>query len=161
MTPMSAIQQSALAQALRSSHLLFGLVATVHLIGVGLLFGSIFILDLRLLGASPDIPVRRLTSHIVPWTLLSFVLIVPSGLLMFLARASGLVASTLFLIKMTLVMLGGVNAAIYYTGVFGKVADWDAQQKPPPAARIAALLSLIIWTSVLTCGSLLAATVTH
>lgn len=140
--------------------MLFGAIATVHLIGVGLLFGSVFLLDLRLLGCSRDIPVRRLTTHIAPWSLLSFVLIVPSGLLMFLARAPGLLGSRLFLIKMTLVMLGGVNAAIYYTAVFGKAADWDTERMPPPAARIAAGLSLLIWVSVLTCGSLLAAIVT-
>ena len=160
MTPMSAIQASPLTQALRSSHLLFGTVATVHLIGVGVLFGSVFIMDLRLLGFSRDISVKKMTSHIAPWSLISFVLIVPSGLLMFLARAPGLVGSNLFLLKMTLVMLGGVNAAIYYTGAFGKAAEWDTGQMPPPAARIAAGLSLLIWTTVLTCGSLLAATVT-
>lgn len=160
MTPLDAIQASPLAHALRSSHVVFGAVATVHLIGVGLLFGSVIVLDLRILGFSRDIPVRRLTAHVLPWTLLSFLLIVPSGLLMFLARASGLVASGLFALKMTLILAGGINAAIYYTGVFGKVDDWDAGRMPPLGARLAAGLSLAIWISVLTCGSMLAATVT-
>lgn len=159
MTPLDAIQASALAQALRSSHVLFGAVATVHLIGVAVLFGSIVVLDLRLLGLSRNLSVRRLTAHILPWTLLSFCLIVPSGLLMFLARAGGLIASGLFLLKMTLIMLGGVNAAVYYTGAYTRSSEWDTERMPPPAARIAGALSLLIWGSVLTCGSMLAATV--
>lgn len=157
---MDALQASWLARALRGSHAVFGAVATIHLIGVALLFGSIVILDLRLLGFSRDISVRRLTKHIVPWTLLGFGLIVPSGLLMFLARASGLIASELFVLKMCLVMAGSVNAAVYYTGVFTRAADWDTDCMPPPGARVAGALSLIIWASVLTCGSMLAATVT-
>lgn len=160
MTPIDAIQASQLAKALRGSHILFGAVATVHLLGVGLLFGSIAILDLRLMGFSRGVSLRGLTAHIVPWTLLSFVLIVPSGLVMFLARASGLIASRLFAVKMGLIMAGGINAAVYYTGVFREAPAWDTEHMPPPAARLAGALSLVIWISVLTCGSMLAATVT-
>lgn len=160
MTPIDAIQASPLARALHSSHFLFGAVATVHLVGVGLLFGSIAMLDLRLLGLSRSISVRRLTAHIIPWTMLSFVIIVPSGLAMFLARASGLIASELFALKMGLIMAAGVNAAVYYSGVYRSAQEWDTERMPPPGARLAGALSLVIWVGVLACGSMLAATVT-
>lgn len=160
MTPIDAIQASPLAKALHASHVLFGAVATVHLLGVGLLFGSIAVLDLRLLGLSRSISVRRLTTHIMPWTMLSFLLIVPSGLVMFLARATGLIGSGLFALKMGLIMAAGVNAAIFYTGVFRSSADWDTDRMPPAGARLAGALSLVIWIAVLACGSMLAATVT-
>ena len=157
MNPIDAIP---FAKALRASHLLFGAVATVHLLGVGLLFGSLAVLDLRLLGLSRSISVRRLTTHIMPWTLFSFCLIVPSGLAMFLARAPGLIASGLFALKMSLIMAAGVNAGVYYTGVFRSAQEWDTERMPPPGARVAGAVSLAIWVAVLTCGSILAATVT-
>lgn len=159
MTPIVAIQTTPLATALRTSRVLFGAVAAVHLLGVGLLFGSIAVLDLRLLGLSRTISVRRLAAHILPWTVLSFILIVPSGLVMFLARAAGLIASRLFAIKMGLIMAATVNAAVFHTGVFRSAAAWDTERMPPPAARLAAALSLIIWSAVLVCGRMLAATV--
>lgn len=160
MTPIDAIPASSLAKLLHDSHLFFGAVATVHLLGVGLLFGSIAVLDLRLLGFSRSISVRKLTTHTLPLTLFSFVLIVPSGLAMFFARAAGLVASRVFALKMGLIMAAGVNAGVYYTGVFQGASDWDIERMPPPGARLAGALSLVIWMAVLACGSMLAATVT-
>jgi Family of unknown function (DUF6644) len=157
MTPIGAIEASALGQALRGSRTLFGEVAAVHLIGVGLLFGSIVVLDLRLLGLSRSIPVRRLAAHVLPWTLLSFLLIVPTGLTMFVAHAGRLIASRLFAMKMGLIFAGGVNAAVFHAGVFRGSAAWDTGRAPPAAARAAAALSLVIWIAVIVCGRMLVA----
>ncbi|HVB47736.1 MAG TPA: DUF6644 family protein [Burkholderiales bacterium] len=159
MTPIGAIEATPLGQALRDSHLVFGAVATVHLLGVALLFGSIVVLDLRLLGLSRSISVRRLAGHILPWTLISFVLIVPAGLTMFVAHAGKLIASRLFAVKMGLIFAGAVNAAAFHAGVFRSAAAWDTERMPPLAARAAAALSLLIWISVLVCGRMLVAVV--
>ena len=43
-------------------------VETVHIVGIGLLFGSIAVLDLRLLGFSRSMPVKQLARHVLPWT---------------------------------------------------------------------------------------------
>ena len=63
MAPMGAIEMSALGQAMRQWLWLYPAVETVHLVGVALLFGSIAVFDLRLLGLSRSIPLRRLAAH--------------------------------------------------------------------------------------------------
>jgi len=160
MTALGALESSALGQALREWQWLYPAVETVHIVGVGLLFGSIAMLDLRLLGLSRSIPVRRLARHVLPWSAASFLLIVPSGLLMFTAYATDLISSPVFVLKMCLIMAAGLNAALFHAIVFPSVDVWDSEEMrklpPPPSARVSAAVSLLIWVSVIACGRLLA-----
>ncbi len=156
MTPAAALAASPLAVALRGSSALHAAVASVHLIGVALLVGSIAVFDLRLLGLSRSLPVRRLAAHLLPWSAASFLLIVPSGLLMFLARAEELIGSPLFALKMMLLLAAGTNAALFHAAVFRGAAAWDVDAPPPWQARVCAAVSLAIWVSVIVCGRTLA-----
>lgn len=158
MPTMGLIEGSALGVAMRQSLWLYPAVEIAHLAGIGLLFGSIAILDLRLLGLSRNLPLRRLAAHVLPWTAASFLLIVPSGLAMFTAHAGDLIASPVFALKMGLILAAGVNAALFHAGAMRTASDWDVNRAPPRAARVAAGLSLLLWFSVIACGRLLAYT---
>jgi hypothetical protein len=160
-TPLAALEQSALATALRDSLWLYPSLEIVHIVGIGLLFGSIAVLDLRLLGFSKTrISVRRLGWLVLPWAAASFLLIVPSGLLMFAAYASDFLADSIFVIKMCLIMAAGVNAALFHTIAMRTADVWDTEEmkdlRPPPSVRVAGAVSLLIWISVISCGRLLA-----
>ena len=155
-----ALEASGLGQAMRQWLWLYPSVEIVHIVGIGLLFGSIVVFDLRLLGLARDIPVKRLASHVLPWSAGSFLLIVPSGLLMFTAHASEFIESEVFVIKMLLILAAGVNAGLFHTITFRTADVWDSDEMrklpPPPSARLAGALSLLIWISVIACGRLLA-----
>ena len=157
---LGALEVSGLGQAMRQWLWLYPTVEIVHIVGIGLLFGSIVVFDLRLLGLARDIPVKRLARHVLPWSAGSFVLIVPSGLLMFTAHATEFIDSEVFVIKMLLIMAAGVNAALFHTITFRTADVWDSEEMrklpPPPSARLAGGLSLAIWISVIACGRLLA-----
>ena len=155
---MGGMEASAFAQAMRQWLWLYPSVEIVHLVGIAILVGSIAVLDLRLLGISRALSVRRLAAHVLPWTLAGFALIVPSGFAMFVAHASDLISSPVFALKLSLVALAGVNAAVFHTGVFRSAVNWDVDILPPLAARAAAAASLLIWVSVIACGRLLAYT---
>ena len=158
--PLGALEASGLGQAMRQWLWLYPAVEIVHIAGIGLLFGSIVVLDLRLLGLSRSIPVRSLARHVLPWTAASFLLIVPSGLMMFTAHASDFIASPVFVVKMFLIMAAGLNAALFHAIVFPSVGVWDDEEMrklpPPPSARFSAAASLLIWVCVIACGRLLA-----
>jgi hypothetical protein len=138
MTPLGALEASALGQAIREW---FPVVKIVHLAGVALLLGSILVVDLRLLGAWRERPVKQVTGKLLPWTAASFLVIVPSGLAMFVGYAGDLIASSIFALKMGLILCAGVNAALFHTGVI--------------PGRAAGGVSLALWASVVTCGLLL------
>ncbi|MFY9315257.1 MAG: hypothetical protein WAO95_06815, partial [Burkholderiales bacterium] len=118
MTAMGGIEASALGVAMRQWLWLYPAVEVVHLAGIALLVGSVLVLDVRLLGFSRTLPVRRLAAHVLPWTIGSFALILPSGLAMFVAHAGDLIASPVFALKMCLILAAGVNAAVFHAGVF-------------------------------------------
>jgi hypothetical protein len=158
--PLGALEGSGLGQAMRQWLWLYPSVEIVHILGIGLLFGSIAVFDLRLLGFSRSIPVKKLARHVLPWTAASFLLIIPSGLLMFTAHATEFIDSEVFVLKMLLIMAAGVNAALFHTITFRTAEVWDSEEMrklpPPPSARAAGAISLLLWISVIACGRLLA-----
>ena len=157
---LGALEGSGLGVAMRQWLWLYPSVETVHLVGIALLFGSIAVLDLRLLGVGRSISAKALARHVLPWSAGSFLLIIPSGLLMFTAHATEFIDSEMFVLKMGLIMAGGVNAALFHTTVFRSVDVWDSEEMrrlpPPPSVRAAGAISLLLWISVIACGRLLA-----
>ena len=154
--PLAAIERLPLAVAMRQELWLYPAVEIVHIIGFVTLVGSIIVFDLRLLGLSKGLPVRALARHVLPWTFGALLLIVPSGLLMFIAHAGDLVGNTAFIIKMSLLFCAGINAALFHAGTFRHAAAWDSGTAVPRTAQLHALISLTIWIGVLACGRLLA-----
>jgi len=152
MTPLGALEASSLGQAMRQWLWLYPAVETVHILGIALLFGSIAVMDLRLLGVSRGIPVRVLARHVLPWSAAAFILIVPSGLAMFVAHATEFIASPVFALKICLILAAGANAGIFHAGAFRGAANWDVDVMPPVAARAAGAVSLALWLSVIACG---------
>ena len=158
--PLGALEASGLGEAMRQWLWLYPSVEIVHIVGIALLFGSVAVLDLRLLGLSRHIPVRTLARHVLPWTAASFVLIVPSGLAMFTAHATEFIQSDVFVLKLMLILAAGLNAALFHAVTFRTADVWDSEEMrklpPPPSARLAGAVSLLVWIAVIACGRLLA-----
>lgn len=160
MNPVGALEASAFAQAMRDSLWLYPLVLFAHILGVALLFGSIAVLDFRLIGIWKKTAVKALAAQVLPWSIGSFLLIVPSGLALFAANAADVIASRIFAVKMGLIMAALLNAGLFHTMTFPSVNVWDApEMRPlgtPPSARVAGAVSLTLWASVIACGVILA-----
>ena len=152
----AAIERSALAVAMRQELWLYPCVEILHILGFVTLVGSIAVLDLRLLGLSRQLPVRGLARHVLPWALGALIVIVPTGLMMFLAHATDFVTNRAFLVKLSLIFAAGINAAAFHVGAYHSVDQWDSGVATPALAKIHALLSLSIWMGVIACGRLLA-----
>jgi len=150
------IERSALATAMRQELWLYPSVEIVHIWGFVMLVGSIAMLDLRLLGLSSLVPVRELARHLLPWTLGALLLIVPSGLMMFIAHADDFITNRAFVLKLTLIFAAGINAVFFHLGPYRSVASWNVGVVTPPSAKLHAALSLMIWMGVIACGRLLA-----
>lgn len=154
--PLAAIERLPLAVAMRHDLWLYPIVEIFHIVGFVTLVGSIIVLDLRLLGLSKTLPVQLLARHVLPWSIGALFVIVPSGLLMFVAHASELISNPAFIIKMSLLFCAGINAGLFHAGAFRNAAIWDRDAAIPAGAKLHAVASLLIWVSVLACGRLLA-----
>jgi hypothetical protein len=150
------IERWPLAVAMRQELWLYPSVEILHILGFVTLVGSIAMLDLRLLGLSRELSVRGLARHLLPWTLGALIVIVPTGLLMFLAHATDFISNSAFVVKLTLIFGAGLNAVAFHVGPFRSVERWDSGTATPHVARLHAVLSLVIWMGVIACGRLLA-----
>jgi hypothetical protein len=155
-TSLHTVEASGLGRYMRESLWAYPIAETLHIVGIAALFGSLLVVELRLLGLGRRIPVTSLTRLALPWSLAGFVLAAAMGLLMFSAHAAEFIAQRVFILKMGLILLAAINAAVLHSGPLTTVARWDTAAPSPPAVRIAAALSLILWTSVIACGRMLA-----
>jgi len=135
---------------------LYPIVEILHILGFVVLVGSAAMFDLRLLGFSRQLPVTGMERHLLTWARLSVLVILPTGALMFVAHATEFAGNPAFRLKLLLLVLAAVNAALFHLRPFRQVAGWDHGARAPLAARVAAGLSLILWTGVIACGRLLA-----
>lgn len=150
------IEASRLATTIRESLLLFPLLESIHVIGLSLVFGTIAIIDLRLLGAaSSKRPFKRMSSEILKWTWGAFALTALTGSLMFLTNASVYYHNFYFRTKMLLLLLAGINMGSFELTLGRTAHRWDNARSAPPAGRVVAVLSLAIWISVIFAGRLI------
>jgi hypothetical protein len=150
------LEATAAATAMRQSLWLYPIVEILHILGFVILVGSAAMFDLRLLGLSRQLPVTGMERHLLPWARVSVLVIVPTGALMFVAHATEFAGNPAFRLKLILLGLAALNAALFHLRPFRQVAAWDHGMRAPLAARVAAGLSLILWTGVIACGRLLA-----
>jgi hypothetical protein len=135
---------------------LYPIVEILHIIGLAVLVGAAVLFDFRLLGVSRTLSVAALAHHLLPWARASLILIVPSGLMMFSAHATEFATNPAFQLKLALLAAAAVNATAFHLGTYRTVAAWDRAAPAPPAAKVAAFLSLLLWSGVIICGRLLA-----
>ena len=127
-----------------------------HVIALSLVFGTILIVDLRLLGfASMSRPFTRVAHDLLRVTWAGFALALVTGVLLFLPNAGSLYSNPPFQIKMILLLLAGFNMFVFELVTARNVGTWDLTSPPPASARIAGLLSISLWTAILVCGRLI------
>src|SRR5436190_23353425 len=111
---LTALESSHLADRIRVSLYLFPLLESLHVLGLATVFGTIAIIDLRLLGlASTRRPFTRIASDIMKWTWAAFALTVATGLLMFITNAGVYYHNFFFRSKMAMLALAGINIAVF------------------------------------------------
>jgi hypothetical protein len=132
---------------------LFPTIETIHVLSIVLVVGSISMFDLRLLNiASRDRGVTELYEEVAPWTWASFACAAIAGFLLFTSDALKYYHNTPFRMKMTLLLLIGVNTAFFHFRTYHSVASWDRGGRIPLAAKFAGASSLFFWVCVVACG---------
>ena len=156
------LQTSSLAIQIRDSLLLFPLLESIHVVGLALVFGTIAIVDLRLLGvASAERPFSRLANDTMKWTWVAFAVTALTGALMFITNATVYFHNTYFRVKMVLLLLAGLNVALFELTARKTIAQWDESRSAPAPARAVAVLSIVIWIAVIAAGRMIGFTTTR
>jgi hypothetical protein len=156
------LQHTSLAIQIRDSLFVFPLLEASHVIGLSLVFGTIAIVDLRLLGvASTHRSFSRLSADVMKWTWVAFLLTFATGALMFITNATVYFHNTYFRAKMLLLVLAAINVLVFELTARKTLARWDQAPSSPPLGRAVATISLVIWVAVIVAGRMIGFTTTR
>ena len=148
-----SLNRSGFGTMLRESNNAFSVIESVHVLSIALLFGTVAVLDLRMLGlVLRPIPVGSVARGVLPLTWCGFTVSVMSGFLLFWAEAEKMYANPSFRTKLVLLALAGLNAFVFHTTIFRRAGEWERLRLPPWRARAAAIASLTLWSCVIIAG---------
>jgi hypothetical protein len=143
--------------ALHESLYMYPLVESAHVLTLCLFLGMAAIFDLRLLGWTfVDVPVSEIKRRLNPWMVAGFVVMVATGALLFYAIPVRSYQNVFFRIKVVMLILAGLNAFVFHSGIDRRVAAWDRDRVPPRAARRAGATSLVLWAVIVVAGRMIA-----
>jgi Family of unknown function (DUF6644) len=151
------LRASPLGQAMRSSGVwTYGVVNLIHIIGVASLFGSVLILDLRLLGLWKNVSIAAISAVAVPIAKTGFCVAALAGICMISTNATDYAGNPFLLIKFPAIFLALVNALI-----LNRQTAWRQRHtrefSPRERRRLAWLggISLVCWLTAISAGRMI------
>jgi hypothetical protein len=150
---VQAIYDSGIAMWMRGSLKAMPLIEATHVLAIATVFGTIFIVDLRLLGlAGTNRPYSVVAREMLGKTWTAFIVAVITGALLVAPNAITYYGNTAFRLKMLALLVAGLNMVIFQLLTARSMPSWDTSPRTPGAARTAALISLIVWTTIIFLG---------
>ncbi len=131
----------------------FPIVETIHILCLVVVFGTIAMVDLRLLGVlGRKVPFTTLYQELIPLTWWAFAGAVVSGSILATGKIADYLHSPQFIVKFVLMAAAGINMALFHTGAYRQIGSWDKTVPTPTRARLAGALSLAFWIGVIFSG---------
>jgi hypothetical protein len=147
------LESTPVSMAVAESTWLFPALEAVHVIGLTLVVGLIAVVDLRLLGvASLGWRAGDLNRTVLPLTWAAFGIAAVSGALMFTSKPSSYVANPFFTGKLALLVLAGLNMALFHQLFSRRIDVLDDGTAASPAVKVSATASLVLWLSIVALG---------
>ena len=148
------LYHTAIGEFMRESRWAWPVLESLHFIGMSLLIGTIGVFDLRLMGFARRVPVAAL-HRLIPVGISGFVLNGVTGLCFICATPDQYIFNMAFRVKVTLIVVAGLNVLFFYSRVFRRLESLAADERPPFGARLAGVVSLSAWVGVMSAGRLL------
>jgi uncharacterized protein DUF6644 len=126
-------------------------VLTAHTLGMGVLVGASAVLDLRLVGVAPRIPLEPLR-RLFPIMWVGFWLNAITGVALFIADATTKGTTRVFMAKLGIIVVSVLVLYDIKRRVFGSRAAGFVT----PQARVLAAASLMLWLAAIVTGRYMA-----
>jgi hypothetical protein len=148
-----AIQSIGFLTYIRESGYTYPVIMATHLTCIAVFGGLIVTTDLRLLGwAFTDISVTDFVRGTRIWKRIGFVIMVTMGLLLATSEMDKYYANPYFQLKLSLIALVLVHALYFRPRVYNNTAAIDSAPRIPGVAKAAAVISLVLWIGIASCG---------
>lgn len=148
------LEEASIAEWARVSLWGYPITITAHSIGLAVMVGPALMLNLRLLGLFKSIPYQSF-SRILSFAWFGFAMNFLSGLVLFSMQATSYVTNTVFITKITLVLVGAIISAQQQSVISRNSASWSATGTPV-SVTLVAIVSLVAWMGAIIAGRLIA-----
>ncbi len=139
------------------SVLVYPIVLSLHLTCIALFGGMILMTNLRLLGLTfNSVTITQMVTSLRPWKRLGGTIMVCTGLLLATSEATKYAPNPFFWTKMIVLCLILAHGAIFRPLVYNRTEELDGSEVIPGIVKLAAVLSLLLWTTMFTMGRLIA-----
>ena len=145
------LENTPIANAIRTIPWLYPTFETGHYIGLSLLVGGIMLIDLRVLGVARALPLKSMIG-LLPFVWVGFAINVCTGSMLFIYGATNFGTNAAFILKMGFMTVAGLNALAFDLSVRRSGGSWVAADRPPTLVKGFATLSLVFWVCVVTTG---------
>jgi hypothetical protein len=142
---------------LHESFYMYNWIETTHVLTLVLFLGMLFVVDLRMLGLClTNVPASTIARRLDRPMMIGFAVMVVTGFLLYYAIPIRTTQSVWFRLKVILLIAAGINAMLFRNKMHAASLTWDRDPVPPKAVRIAAGLSMTLWTAVIIAGRCIA-----
>jgi hypothetical protein len=151
---LHALQNSAFSAWVVGSESIWAypMILTMHTVGLGIVVGAAVIVDLRLLGVGPAIPLDEI-KRVFPIFWVGFFINLVSGVMLFVSEAEDKATQPIFLLKLVLIAIGVVVTARIRRLLFG---SGSIPMLAASSVRTLAVSSLFVWGGAIVAGRLMA-----
>jgi hypothetical protein len=152
------IEATSLGRVMRESGpWTYAFVNTAHILGVATLFGSVLVLDLRLLGVGRRVRVTDLASVVTPVGMVGFAIALATGAAMLATKATAYLDNPFLLVKFPAIALGVINVAVLnLTPAWRAAATRELTHAERRQLSVFGGVSLASWLTAITCGRMIA-----
>ena len=128
----------------------------IHFTGLCLLFGTVGLFDLRMLGVARGLRLRAL-HRMIPCGIAGFAMSATTGLLFVVTAPDQYIYNPALQTKLALLVLAAINMLLFYSTTARAVWATADGALPPVRARLFGAISLLCWLGVITCGRVITA----
>jgi len=138
-----------IGRAVVGSLWLFPVIESVHLLALSVLGGSVLLVDLRMLGFGlKHYSVSELARDARPYQIGAIVMLIATGVPLFLAEAIKCYYSPAFWVKMTTLAI----ALLYTFTIRARVTRWEPVRNTARLQMLVGALSITLWITVAAAG---------
>lgn len=139
------------------SVLAYPIVMSTHLTCIALFGGMILMTNLRLLGVTfRSLTITQVVTSFRPWKRLGAVVMIGTGLLLATCEATKYAPNPYFWTKMVVLGLIFVHGQVFRPLVYTRTEELDKSPIIPTKAKVCAILSILLWTTMFTMGRMIA-----
>ena len=132
-------------------------IQSIHIVGIGVVVASVFMVDLRILGwAGMDQTLRQTTNRFGPWLTGGLCVLLATGGLMVVGEPVRELVTISFWLKMFLVAVGTLVATVFQISLRKHEQDWEHSIGNRASIKWLAILTFMIWVAIIILGRLIA-----